>query len=177
VLVAVVVVKMLMSKKVTAANADVGSQALKGDAWHHLSDAITSGAAAIGIAIALFGGPGYEMADDWAALFACVVIVVNGGVILKGSLHDLLDGNVDRSVYDRFISLACGVEGVCDIEKTRIRKSGIGLFVDMHVRVPADMTVFDGHEISHRVKDAIQHSDPRVLDVIVHIEPFSAVLS
>jgi cation diffusion facilitator family transporter len=172
VLIFVVIAKTLLSRKVHAANADIGSQALKGDAWHHMADAFTSGAAAIGITIALIGGPGYEMADDWAALLACVIIVMNGGFILKGSIHDLLDGNVDREVYDAFIGVAGRVEGVCDIEKTRIRKSGVGLFVDMHVRVPAAMSVFDGHEISHHVKDAIQESDSRVRDVIVHIEPF-----
>jgi len=169
----VVVVKAFLSRKVLAANAEVGSQALKGDAWHHLSDAFTSGAAAIGIGIALIGGPGWEMADDWAALVACIVIVINGGVVLKGSLHDLMDGNVERSLYDSYIGIASGVEGVCDIEKTRIRKSGVGLFVDMHVRVPAEMSVYDGHEIGHRVKDAIQASDSRVRDVIVHIEPWT----
>jgi len=71
VLVLVVVVKELLSRRVLSAGDAIGSTALKGDAWHHRSDAITSGAAAIGITIALIGGEGFEMADDWAALFAC----------------------------------------------------------------------------------------------------------
>jgi hypothetical protein len=56
---------------------EIGSTAVRSDAWHHRSDAITSAAAFIGISIALIGGPGYESADDWAAIAACFVIGFN----------------------------------------------------------------------------------------------------
>jgi len=77
VLIGVIVVKELLSRRVFAAADTFDSNALKGDAWHHRSDAITSAAAAIGITIALIGGKGWEMADDWGALAACSVIVTN----------------------------------------------------------------------------------------------------
>jgi cation diffusion facilitator family transporter len=65
VLIAVIVVKELLSRRVFAVADTLDSNALKGDAWHHRSDAITSAAAAIGITISLIGGKGWEMADDW----------------------------------------------------------------------------------------------------------------
>ena len=64
-------------------SSETGSVALKADAWHHRSDAISSIAAFIGIAIAQVMGPGYETADDWAALLAAIIIVYNSYLILR----------------------------------------------------------------------------------------------
>jgi cation diffusion facilitator family transporter len=176
VLLAVVFVKEFLSRKVFSASASLDSTALKGDAWHHRSDAITSGAAAIGITIALIGGRGYESADDWAALAACVVIVTNGFLVLKGSVHDVLDGSVSSDLRKSIDATAGATPGVESVEPSRIRKSGISLFVEIHVRVPPGMTVLDGHKISHNVKDRLLGHHSRIQDVIVHIEPSSPAI-
>ncbi len=172
VLLIIVVVKELLSRTVLAAGEELQSMAIQGDAWHHRSDAITSAAAAAGIAIALIGGKGYESADDWGALAACVVIVINGGLIIRASLHDMLDGRVADEISHAVVELARSVEGVEGIEKCRVRKSGIGLFVEIHVWVDSDMTVAVGHLLGHAVKDVLI-ADPRlrILDAVVHLEP------
>jgi cation diffusion facilitator family transporter len=175
VLLLVVLVKEVLSRKMLATGQDIGSQAIQGDAWHHRSDAITSGAAAIGIAIALIGGKGYEMADDCAALVACVIIVINGVAIIRTALHDILDGHVDYAIAESVRTLAESVEGVSNVEKIRIRKSGISLYAELHVRVDANMTVFRGHAISHAVKDKIMAHDSRFRDVLIHLEPDSHI--
>ena len=171
VLLVVVLVKEALSRKVLTAGASLDSSALKGDAWHHRSDAITSGAAAIGITIALIGGPGYESADDWAALAACVIIVINGFLILRGSLHNVLDGRVSSDLETSVCSVAAATPGIVETEKCRIRKSGIDLYVEIHVRVDPSISVFDGHELGHQVKKRLLVANPRIRDVIVHIEP------
>lgn len=171
VLLAVIAVKVFLAKKVSAMSADIDSRALEGDAWHHRSDAITSGAAAIGITIALIGGKGWETADDYAALLACGVIVVNGGLIIRGALHEVLDGNVNAVVNEEMRSLAAEVEGVRGIEKCRVRKSGIGMFVELHLLVDGDTPVREGHRIGHAVKDHMKAVKPQIVDVIVHLEP------
>lgn len=171
VLLGVVGVKIILSRKIRELGQTVNSRALEGDAWHHLSDALTSGAAAIGITIALIGGPGWEMADDYAALFACVLIVINGVLIMKGALHEMLDGNVSADINEKMRQLALQVPGVAAIEKCRVRKSGIGLFVELHVHVLGDTSVRDGHQIGHDVKDYIRAENPQVQDVVVHLEP------
>jgi cation diffusion facilitator family transporter len=66
VLLAVVGVKVVLSRYVTAVGKGLKSSAIESDAWHHLSDAITSGFAFIGISIALWTRN--PAADDWAAL-------------------------------------------------------------------------------------------------------------
>lgn len=171
VLLGVVAVKWFLSRKVAALGETVDSRALEGDAWHHRSDAITSAAAAIGITIALVGGPGWEMADDYAALVACVIIVINGSLIARSALHEVLDGSLPDAISQEIRGLAAEVPGVAEIEKCRVRKSGIGLFVELHVQVPGDVSVREGHRIGHAVKDHLHAANPRIADIVVHLEP------
>lgn len=171
VLIVVVIFKEALSRRILSLGDSLDSRALQGDAWHHRSDAITSAAVAIGISIALFGGRGYEMADDYAALIACAIIVANGIRIMKHSLHDVMDGRVGKELEDAVHTLASGVDGVAVIEKCRLRKSGIWYFAEIHVQVDGDMPVKKAHEIGHMVKKELMRSIPRIMDVLVHIEP------
>lgn len=172
VLLGVVVVKELLFRYVNLTGTAIQSTAVKGDAWHHRSDAITSAAAAIGITIALAGGRGYESADDWAALAACVVIVFNGWRILRASLAEIMDTAPPHEVEEAVRREAKEVPGVVDIEKCRVRKSGLAYLVDIHVEVDGDISVRGGHAIAHAVKDQLlRRPELNVLDALVHIEP------
>lgn len=171
VLIGVVLIKTFLSRIVARLGDEVDSRALEGDAWHHRSDAITSGAAAIGITIAILGGPGWEAADDYAALLACGIIVFNGVLIMKNALHEVLDGNVSGDLDWAMRTKAAEVPGVVAIEKCRVRKSGIGIFAELHVQVDGDTTVREGHRIGHLVKEHVKAANPRVVDLVVHLEP------
>jgi cation diffusion facilitator family transporter len=171
VVIGVVVVKELLFRKVLHAGDQLSSTAVKTDAWHHRSDAITSIAAFIGIAIALIGGPGYEPADDWAALFACGLIAYNGWTLLLPGLSEVMDSAPPKELTERVHAVAASVHGVADLETCRIRKMGLEFYVDIHVGVDADLTVREGHRIAHEVKDAVRASNPAIADVLVHIEP------
>lgn len=172
VLAGVIVAKALFSRRMGAASAAVGSTTLGIEALHHWSDALTSAAAFVGISIALWGGPGWETADDWAALFACVIIAFNGlGMFLK-ALGDVMDTALPRNLEDEVRALALAVPGVAALHKVRMRKSGLSLLVDIQVQVDGQLTVREGHDIAHAVKDALLASAPHGIDdVTVHIEP------
>jgi cation diffusion facilitator family transporter len=174
VLVVVVIVKEALYRYLLRTSKSIDSHAMKTDAWHHRSDSLTSLAAFIGISIALIAGEGYESADDWAALFAAAVIAFNGVLLLRTSWREILDVALPESVVEDIRHIAGGVEGVSGIDMCRVRKSGLGLWVDIHVEVPGDMTVRDGHTIAHRVKDALIASSHNVMDALVHIEPSHA---
>lgn len=150
---------------------ELTSTAVKGDAWHHRSDAITSAAAFVGITIALIGGEGYESADDWAALLACAVILFNGYRILRAALNEVMDAAVPGAQQKAIREIASSVEGVVQIEKCRTRKSGLGLIVEIHVEVDGDLTVRRGHQIGHNVSNQLKESSLSVQDVVVHVEP------
>ncbi|CAA9249648.1 MAG: Cobalt-zinc-cadmium resistance protein [uncultured Chthoniobacterales bacterium] len=171
VLIVVVVVKELLYRSVIRLGRDVESTAVQTDAWHHRSDALTSLAAFVGISIALLGGPGWESADDWAALFACGLIGVNGIRLLSPALHEIMDTAPRGGMSDTVRTAAASVSGVVEVEKCLIRKMGLHFYVDLHVGVDGAISVRDGHDIAHEVKHAIQAKDPRIADVLVHVEP------
>ena len=172
VLALVIVIKELLAKRVLAASAETGSVAVAADAWHHRSDAITSAAAFIGIAVALIGGPGWEPADDWAALVAAGVITVNAGLLLRTAAHDLMDGAPARALQDDVAQAALGTSGVLAIEKLKIRKSGTAFYVDIHVQADPTMSLHDAHILSGRVKSAIRLRIPAATGVLIHMEPY-----
>src|SRR3954464_733358 len=120
VLVVVMVVKWTLSRRVKAVGAEIGSTAVKADASHHMSDAITSAAAFIGISIALIGGRGWESADDWAALVASVVIAYSGVRMFQPALHDLMDRMPGLEIVNAVRQAAETVEGVKATEKCAI---------------------------------------------------------
>jgi cation diffusion facilitator family transporter len=168
----VIGVKVWFSRRMKSAGAEAGSTALGVEAMHHWSDAVTSAAAFIGIAIALIGGDGWEAADDWAALFACAIIAFNGANMVMNALGDVMDTAVPASFENEVRALALAVPGVGALDKVRMRKSGLSYLVDIQVRVDGELTVRAGHDIAHAVKDAlIGSARHRISDVTVHVEP------
>jgi cation diffusion facilitator family transporter len=171
VLVVVVVIKETLFRFVSREGRAVDSSAVRTDAWHHRSDAITSVAAGIGISVSLIGGEGFEAADDVAAIAAAGVIAWNGWHLLRPALDELMDAAPSREIVDQIRQIAKGTPGVDGVEKCIVRKVGFQYFVDMHVEVDPQMTVLHSHEIAHAVKDKIRDAKPNVSDVLVHIEP------
>jgi cation diffusion facilitator family transporter len=171
VLVGVIVVKEGLFRFVLKEGASVDSSAVKTDAWHHRSDAITSAAAFIGISIALLGGSGYEAADDVAAAVAALIIAWNGWRLLRQAQHELMDRSPSQELIRQIRQLAAAVPQVELVEKCFVRKMGYHHYVDMHVHVDPDMTVARSHQIAHEVKNVICGKIASVRDVLVHIEP------
>lgn len=172
VLVVVVVAKMLLSRRVGAVGFEIDSTAVQADAWHHMSDALTSAAAFVGISIALAGGPGWESADDWAALGAAGIILVNGMRILRPALADLMDRMPGPDVVASVRRVASGVPGVLAIEKLAVRKSGMLYRVTIHVQAEPTLSLRDAHVLGGTVRSAIRAAMPKVQDVLVHMEPY-----
>lgn len=171
ILAVVVAAKVFFSHRLTEVGRATDSTALGAEAWHHLSDAITSGAAFVGISVAVVGGTRFAAADGWAALAASAVIAFNGLRIFMRSLNEVMDIAVPAKMENAVRALALGVDGVASLDKCRIRKSGLSYLVEIEVLVAGDLSVRRGHEIAHSVKDALLASRLRVSDVTVHIEP------
>ena len=167
----IIITKQVLFSYVMRIGKKINSSALYADAWHHRSDAISSAAAFIGISIAIFMGPGYESADDWAAIVASVIIVINAYKILKPSLAEMMDTAPSDSIIKEVKAIAIKVDGVTGLDKCFVRKMGFDYYVDLHVEVDGSLSVYKGHDISHRVKDAILYAMPSISDVLIHIEP------
>lgn len=170
-LAALIVWKEISFRKVMKKAIETNSSSLKADAWHHRSDAITSVAAFIGISIALILGKGYESADDIAALFAAAFILYNSYKIFRPALGEIMDEHLydDLVISIRQVSLT--VKGVIDTEKCYVRKAGMQYHIDLHAIVDGNISVREGHDISHRLQDTLRAKLPDLANVLIHIEP------
>ncbi len=171
VLVLVVAVKEALFRKVFVVGEEVDSPAVKADAWHHRSDAITSAAAMVGIGVALIGGPGWEPADDVAALFASAMILVNGTRLLRPAIQDLMDRAPDQVLLEDVVRVAKTVEGVLATEKVLARRLGGQYRVVLHVEAEPKLSLKEAHELGGRVRSRVVREVPSVMDVLVHMEP------
>lgn len=172
VLVLVVAAKETLFRSVLRTAAATGSGAVRADAWHHRSDAITSLAAFLGISVALLGGEGWEGADDVAALFASGIILFNGARILRPAAHELMDRAPPADLLGAVEAAALGVAEVRRIEKLRVRKVGVEFQADLHVQADPGLTLHAAHIVGGKVKGAIRRAVPAVRDVLVHMEPY-----
>jgi len=147
------------------------SSSLKADAWHHRSDAITSVAAFIGISIALILGKGYESADDWAALFASFFILYNSYLIFRPALGEIMDEHRYDDLVENIRQESLKVEGIIGTEKCFIRKAGMKYHVDLHAIVDANISVKEGHDLAHKLKDTLRSEILELGHVLIHVEP------
>jgi cation diffusion facilitator family transporter len=171
VLLLVIFIKEILFRYVIKIGSEAGSTAVKADAWHHRSDAITSGAVFIGISIALLGGKEYASADDWAALFAAGIIIVNAFNVMRPAFNEVMDAAPSVEMISAIKKTASSVPHVVGLDKCLVRKMGFVYYVDLHVIVDGNLTVREGHDIAHLVKAKILESNEMVKDVLVHIEP------
>jgi cation diffusion facilitator family transporter len=177
VLVIVMVTKWVLSRRVSAISADTNSTAVAADAAHHMSDAITSAAAFIGISIAvvarhLGASRQWASADDWAALFASFVIAVNGVTMLRAAMDDLMDRMPAEDVVLPLRRVAERVPCVCAIEKMYVRRVGAGYRITIHVQADPAMSLDAAHALGGRVKSELCAANPHVQSVLVHMEPY-----
>jgi cation diffusion facilitator family transporter len=171
VLAGVLVIKELLFRRIRSVGESIGSLAVKADALHHRSDALTSAFAFVGISIAILGGPGWESADGWAALFAAVVILYSAWKQLRPAVLELGDVAPDANLEVEVREIAGRVPGVLGLDKCLVRKMGFTFYVDLHIIVRGEMSVREGHRLSHEVEDAVLKGLPQVAEVLVHVEP------
>lgn len=167
----IIVWKEISFRIVLKKSKETNSSSLKADAWHHRSDAITSIMAFIGISIALIFGKGYETADDWAALFASAFIIYNSYLIFRPALGEIMDEHLYDDLLEEIREESIKVKGVVGTEKCFIRKAGMKYHVDLHAIVDGEISVKEGHDIAHNLKDYLRNKIPNLGHVLIHIEP------
>ena len=170
----IIVIKEISYRFVSKKGRETRSTALVADAWHHRSDAITSLTAFAGISIALIFGKGYETADDWAALVASAFIIYNAYLIFRPALGEIMDEHQYDDLVEEIRKEAVKVPGVLATEKCFVRKLGMLYHIDLHAIVDAKISVKQGHDISHSLKDHLKAEFPEISDVLIHIEPEGA---
>ena len=146
----------------------INSPALKADAWHHRSDALSSIAAFVGIGGAMLGFKILEpLASIVVALFVCKV----GYDILKNAVNELMDVSIDETYENEIKKIAQLTEGVMNLGSLRTRKHGASAYVDLVKCVDGKLTVTSGHDIATNLEKKIQNDINIVKGITVHVEP------
>jgi cation diffusion facilitator family transporter len=167
----IILIKEISFQYVHKKGVETNSSSLKADAWHHRSDAISSVIAFAGISFTFLFGKGFEKADDWAALMASGFIVYNAYKIFRPALGEIMDEHIHHDLIADIRRYSIQVPGVIDTEKCLVRKAGMVYIVDLHMEVQGTLSVFDGHEIAHQLKDHLMEKLPHISDVHIHVEP------
>jgi cation diffusion facilitator family transporter len=150
-----------------------GSSALIANAWDHRADAFCSLAVLVGLSVVLFSDGKYFFADELAAMIVGVAILFSAGELYFKGANELLDAQGDKQLLVDIRATAMNVPGISDVEKLRVRKSGLEYFADIHIQVPPEWTVAKAHSLGHAVKDELLTTYPKLRDVLVHVEPDS----
>jgi cation diffusion facilitator family transporter len=148
------------------------SLAVIANAWDHRADAFSALAVLVGLSIVRIGGARFLAVDELAALVVVAVILWSGAKLLWTSGQELMDAQADEGFVSQIRKAALTVPGVCKVDKLWVRKSGLEFLVDIHIQVPADNTVAEGHRVGHLVKDRLLARFTNVRDVLVHLEPY-----
>ena len=142
------------------------SEVLLADAHHTMSDLMTSAtviAALIGVSF------GYHELDPLAAVVVAGFIGYACWEIFQSTSGILADRIVIPE--DALMAVVKSVPEVIGAEKIRTRGSADFVFLDLHVWLPAEMSLDEAHHVSHVVKDRLMEHFPQIKDAIIHIEP------
>lgn len=168
------IIKEIIYRYTKRAADRLDSSALKATAWDHRADAISSGLVAVSLLSAPSMGWLAPYVDPTVALIVCGLLMATGLKIFHSIARELMDQQADDETVAQIRSASAKVEGVLEVEKLRVRKSGLEFFIEIHVQVDGSLTVNEGHRIGHDVKDRLLAEMPRVRDVHVHIEPWDS---
>ncbi|WP_413718546.1 cation diffusion facilitator family transporter [Silicimonas sp. MF1-12-2] len=145
------------------------SPALVADGKHLWTDVLTSAGVAIGVLLALVTG--WWILDPLMAAMVAVNILWSGSRVVKASLSGLMDESVPEETLQKIRDIiASEADGAVEAHDLKTRHAGRATFVEFHLVVPAEMTVFDAHEICDRVEAAVARAVPNTR-VTIHVEP------
>ena len=169
---AIVVLSIAVKEALYHATVRIGRReqntVLIANAWHHRSDAISSLLVLVGVGGALLWQ--LPWLDAVAALVVAAMVLKVAVQILVDALADLTDQALSEEERQRLLDHVSHVEGVVAFHEMRTRHFGGRALVDLHVQVTPYISVSEGHQIAERVRWALRRKEPRLIDVMVHID-------
>lgn len=150
---------------------EVKSKALEANAWHHRSDALSSVGTAIGIGGAMMLGDGWEILDPIAAIVVCVLIIVTAFRIIRQASGELLEESLPKETEDRIEQIVYQDTLVSDIHKLHTRRIGNIIAIEMHLRMPAGITLAESHVHATAIEQSLKTEFGKGTHIMLHIEP------
>lgn len=146
----------------------INSSALKADAWHHRSDAISSVGSLIGIGFSMIG---LVYMDIIASIIIALFIIKIAIDIFIESINKMLDSSCDEDTIKKIEKVVLKTKGVIGIESLKTRMFGNKIYIDIEVSANKDITFLESHEIAHKVHDNVEKKIENVKHCMVHINP------
>lgn len=147
------------------------SQAVKANAWHHRSDALSSVGTAVGIGGAIFLGHRWTVLDPLASIIVSVLIIKVSVDLLRNGIGDLLEQSLPDDVEREIISIAASVPGVIEPHELRTRRIGNHYAIELHVLMDGDLTLHDAHEKASEVERMLRSQYGQETHIAIHVEP------
>ena len=165
-----IVVKEVLYRYTVAVGRRINSPAVVANAWHHRSDALSSVAVLIGVAVALIH-PAWHSLDSWAALVVAVLVAKVGAQVFWGALKEMTDTSPGNEVVLSIKACALGVPGVRQVHDLKVRSMGGRLQMQLHVVVDPAISVVQGHAIAKEVEGCVLDQFSDASEVMVHVDP------
>ena len=163
-----IVIKELMYQVTIRVAKEEKSNALKADAWHHRSDALSSVGSLIGVVFARFGMP---VMDSVACIVICFFIVKVALEILIDAVKALTDCSAGDELCSRITETVLGTEGVLCIDELKTRIFGSGYYADIEIAVDGSRSLGEAHDIAEKVHDEVERNFPEIWHCMVHVNP------
>ena len=167
-----IVVKEVLFRYTRAKGRAIRSEAVEANAWHHRSDAYSS----IPVLVAVLFGivmPELWFADSVGAIIVSIFILHSGFEIAWPGIHRVADEGASEEVSQKLQAVALACPNVISIHGFRTRYVGSDLHVDLHVVVPAEMSLLAAHDLAEEVERRLIDAGENVVDALVHIDPYS----
>jgi len=146
----------------------IHSSSLHANAWHHRSDALSSVAVLIGGVLSLVG---FGFGDQIAGLVVGIMIIAVAGKILFDGMKELSEHAIDRESIKIIAQILNNHQQVTQWHKLRTRKIGAELFVDVHIHVDPNLSVYESHKFTKEIEALIQEQLPLPVNILIHVEP------
>lgn len=150
---------------------EVDSQALEANAWHHRSDALSSVATAIGIGGAIVLGNSWAVLDPIAAILVSVMVLVTAFRLLRQASGELLEESLPKDVEDKIEEIVYRDRLVSDIHNLRTRRIGSIIAIEMHLRMPGDISLEESHVHASQIEKLLRDEFGGGTHIMLHIEP------
>lgn len=164
-----IIVKEFMFWYTIRAAKRVNSSALKADAWHHRSDALSSVGSLIGVIGGLCGVP---VLDSVACLVICLLILKAAVQIFIDAINKMTDEACDEGTEEEIRAFICSCEGVKKIDKLLTRVFANRIYVDLEIACEATLPLYEAHAIAETVHEGIERQFPSVKHITVHVNPY-----
>lgn len=175
VLVVAIAARGVMAAQKLRVARQIGSLALRSDAWNDAVDILSAGVGLVAVALARAFPDRLLAADHYGAVVVGLIVVGTGLRVVRTATLDLADTMPDPGMIDAVRRVALSVPGVDAVEKQYARKTGLRYHIDLHVEVAPDMTVRESHRIAHEVQANVLEQLSWVAGVLVHVEPAGGV--